>query len=614
MMLMSRSNSILRLVSLLAALLLTCGPAPLAQARQDIEVQVVAGENSVYVGQPMPLQIKINGSQSPNEPVWPALDGVDVNPLGGQTTTQSFTSIINGRRTESRFEGYIFNYEVVFHKAGTQTIPALTVMVNGKEYHSNPVSVTVLQPQDRPEVRLRLAVDNATPYVGEAIELRATLYLLSTVQKVSLRFPNLEGKFEAYDTPEVDPNNPGQPTVEFLGSRVPGEQGQATLDGRQYQTFTMRKWLVPLREGEQHVGPATLSCEIVVRASRSFFDDDQVQRVAVPSNDLRLDVKALPAEGRPPHFTGLIGRYRVSAAASASEVNVGDPITLTIRVGSTGPVLRDPHLNLGDQPEFASHFRISESNAEPRRQRGEIVYEQVIRPLNDSVTEIPPVEVPYFDTQSGQYAVASTEAIPLKVRPTRIVTAGDAQGAAPAGAVGSDVEDASGGIAHNFGAAECLVDQRFNLLAALQSPRWITALGAPPALYFAALLAGAWRRRGQGDQAARRRRRALAAARRALADSSTGDSPVARAGRAVRQFIADRFDRPAAGLTTADCVECVGKVDPALAQRLHDLLDQCDAARYSGTSSEYAGDLVKTAEGLLAAIDRAATSGEAAKA
>lgn len=614
MMPIDRSNSVMQLGSLFVALLLSCWAAPLAHARQDIEVQATARDRNVYIGQPVQLQISVNGSQSPSEPIWPALEGVDVNPLGGQTTSHSFTSNINGRISESRFEGYIFNYEVVFQKAGVQTIPALTVIVDGKEYYSNPVSVTVRQPQERSEVRLRLSVDNPSPYVGEAIELKATLYLLKTVQDVSLRFPNLDGKFETYDTSDANAMGGGQQTIEFLGSRVPGERGQATLDGQQYETFTMRKYLVPLHEGEQLLGPATLNCEIVVRASRSFFDDNQVQRAAVPSNELRLDVKPVPTEGQPPHFTGLIGRYRISAAASATDVNVGDPITLTIRVGSTGTVLREPHLNLEDQPTFKDRFRISESPSEPSRQRGELIYEQIIRPLSDDVNEIPPVELPYFDTQTGKYAVATTNAIPLKVRPTRIVTAGDAQGAAPNGPVGSGVEDASGGIAYNFSAAECLVDQRFNLMVALQNPLWITAIGGPPALYIAALLVGVWRKRDQGDQAGKRRRRALAGARSALGDSSSGQSPVERVGRVVRQYVADRFDRPAAGLTTADCVELVSEVDPVMGQRLRAILDQCDAARYSGTSSQQADDLSQTAETLLAAIDRATASGEAVKA
>lgn len=580
-------------------------------AQQDIAVQAGVSERSVYVGQPVTFQIRVNGSQSPAEPVWPTLDGVDVQPQGGQNTTQSSITIINGRREERRFEGYIFNYQVVFQKPGLQTIPALTVDVDGKEYRTNPVVVNVREPQNRSDVRLRIEVDNASPYVGEAVELRATLYLRSTVQNVSLSLPRLDGSFETYDVPGADIQSGRQAPVEFLGSRVQGERGQAMLDGQQYDTFTVRKLLVPLVEGPQQLGPATLSCQVVIRQSRSFFDDDQIERASVPSNAIQLDVRALPEDGKPANFSGLIGRYSVSAAASATDVYVGDPITLTIRVGSGGAVLRDPRIDLTNMPGFRNQFRVTETQTEPERRNGQLIYEQTIRPLSDSVKEIPPIEIPYFDTASGEYAVASTNAIPLSVRPTRIVTAGDAVGAAPGGPLGTDVESAKGGIEHNFSAAESLVDQRFVLAEALESPIWFAALAGPPVLYFGAAFMLMWRKRGRADEAGRRQRRALAVAKRSLGETQANESQADRVGRAVRQYMADRFDRPAAGMTTADCVQLLEPIDASLAERLDQILRECDAARYGGAGAAPGDDLQAKAQALLAEIDRAATRGEA---
>ncbi len=580
-------------------------------AQRDIEVQAGVSDRSIYVGQPVTFQVRVNGSQSPAEPVWPKLEGVDVQPQGGQNTTQSSITIINGRREEHRFEGYIFNYQVVFQRPGLQTIPALTVVVDGKEYRTGSVTVNVREPQSRSDVRLRIEVNNTSPYVGEAVELRATLYLRSTVQNVSVSLPRLDGRFETYDVPGADVRNGRQAPVEFLGSRVQGERGQATLDGQQFDTFTVRKLIVPLVEGQQQLGPATLSCQVVIRQSRSFFDDDQVERASVPSNAIQLDVKTLPEEGKPANFTGLIGRYTVSAAASAADVYVGDPITLTIRVGSSGAVLRDPRIDLANLPGFRDQFRVTETQSEPERRNGQLVYEQTIRPLKDSVKEIPPIEIPYFDTARGEYAVASTNAIPLNVRPTRIVTAGDAVGASPDGPMGTDVESTKGGIEHNFSAAESLIDQRFVLGEALESPIWIAALGGPPVLYFGAAFMLMWRKRGKADETGRRQRRAMAVAKRSLGETIAGESPPDRVGRVVRQYMADRFDRPAAGMTTADCVELLEPIDTSLAKRLDQILHQCDAARYGGAGAAPGGDLQAKAQALLAEIDKAAARREA---
>jgi len=468
-----------RLVQALSCVAWLLAALNAAFAQDSITVRAGVTNDNPYVGEAVRFHLSVNGSEAPIEPDWPALDGVDVRPLGGQVTTQSMMTIINGRRQDQRFEGYVQLYELTFHTPGVHIIPPLSVEIDGNMYRSNAVSVRVIEPQARPDVRMAIEVDNTSPYAGEATNLDVTLYLRSSIQRAALRFPNLEGQFEVLDPPGQAPRSGRRDTIEFLGSGVALERGQAVLDGVNFDTFTFRKVLVPLRAGEQRLGPGSFTCEVIVRAARSLFETDQVERVTVPSNEIRLNVRPVPEEGRPPHFTGLVGRYRVSARASATDVNVGDPITLTVRFSADGGVLRDPRLDLAKQPGFTDRFRISESTAEPRRERDEIVFEQVIRPLSDSVREIPPIEAPYFDTSRGEYAIARSNPIALNVRPTRIVTAGDAEGAK----IASEIEDASEGIAANYGAATALIDQRFDLAAALQSPAWLVALGAPPVFY-----------------------------------------------------------------------------------------------------------------------------------
>ena len=53
----------------------------------------------------------------------------------------------------------------------------------------------------------------------------------------------------------------------------------------------------------------------------------------VSSQPLKLTVLPLPEEGKPSGFYGLVGQYTISASATPTKVNVGDPITLTVKVG-----------------------------------------------------------------------------------------------------------------------------------------------------------------------------------------------------------------------------------------------------------------------------------------
>ena len=41
----------------------------------------------------------------------------------------------------------------------------------------------------------------------------------------------------------------------------------------------------------------------------------------------------MPEADKPAEFYGLVGQYTIAASAAPTKVNVGDPITLTIRIG-----------------------------------------------------------------------------------------------------------------------------------------------------------------------------------------------------------------------------------------------------------------------------------------
>src|SRR5690606_9387310 len=87
-----------------------------------------------------------------------------------------------------------------------------------------------------------------------------------------------------------------------------------------------------------------------------FFDSPlrdrtRTQRVVIASDPVTLEVRPLPAEGRPAGFNGLVGRYDLSVTADRERASVGDPIGLSLRIrgpepmsGAAPPSLEAPHL------------------------------------------------------------------------------------------------------------------------------------------------------------------------------------------------------------------------------------------------------------------------------
>jgi hypothetical protein len=120
----------------------------------------------------------------------------------------------------------------------------------------------------------------------------------------------------------------------------------------------------------------------------------------------------------------------------------------------------------------------------------------------------------------------------------------------------------------------------------------VLALTLPAA---ANLLLGAasWRRgRLQGDRGSLRRRRALRQARRSLRraaglgeEAATGEFYDSVA-RALRQYVADKLDRSAAGLTMHEIEQTLAgaSVPPADRIRLLGCLEACDRGRFTPAS------------------------------
>ena len=140
------------------------------------------------------------------------------------------------------------------------------------------------------------------------------------------------------------------------------------------------------------------------RSQDSFFDDffssrKKYKRFIVNSQGWEIEVLPLPQENKPAEYYGLIGEYTISASAEPRSVNVGDPITLTIKVGGNRYLKPVRWPELEKVSGMAENFKIPSQKASPVIEDGFKVFTQTIRATNDKVPQIPPIELVYFDTE-----------------------------------------------------------------------------------------------------------------------------------------------------------------------------------------------------------------------
>jgi len=546
----------------------------------------------VYAGEDFQYHIVIDGIRQAGQVDTAPLSPWNPRSAGVQDLSRTVTQIINGRSSTQVIERIAMTYLLTAPAAGRITLPSVSVVVQGRTYRTEPVTLNIAEPGTTDLLDVEIAVTPSQCYVGQPVELAVRFFVGQDIRNSQFNIPVLANDAFRLEMPDTVPAGASQSEL-APGVTMIVTQQTTVHKGRRAELFTLRNILLPQRPGTFAIEPVTVSTDMAVGRTRSrdpFFDDfsffgsqTQYKRFQVRSQPSSLTVRPLPEEGRPAGFYGLVGDYEITAEASVTKVNVGDPITLMIKVagGFLKPV-QWPDLSGVGGP--AKDFKIPDQQASPVVENGFKVFTQTLRANNDSVTEIPSIELPHFSPTKGRYVVARTRPIPLEVAHTRILTGADIEGRQSV-TLSKEVEAIRQGISANYEDPDCLVDRTFSPLAALVSPAY-GLLWAGPLI---ALLASAGARvLGRNDprkQAAARRRKARAVAARRLKTvlAASGSERPAEMVEAMRQYVGDCFDRVPGSLTADDCCRIIhqagGDVDAA--GRYRDIMAQYEASRYA---------------------------------
>ncbi len=294
---------------------------------------------------------------------------------------------------------------------------------------------------------------------------------------------------------------PGFPS--FRTEWLPGRPGdtRSWRDGTPYLVYEERHALFPVRAGQLALPGGRLLCEL------HAFAGEERRGVEVELAGAVVEVAEPPREGRPPSFTGLVGRLSVHREIEPSSIRLGE--SLRLRVVLEGAA------NLWDAPEpplaglehtdlFAHPPELSLDASSILRVRRSFVWDVV--PRRRGRLELPAFEMASFDPESQRYEVVQVPALAAEVQPG---AAPDAAPPAPAPTAGRPARAAG--------------------------PPWLGVAAA--LLLSAAGAAGGW--------AVRARRRRAAPAREVERALDEADAARARGARAAEEAALARALREA---------------------------------------------------------------------
>jgi len=571
-------------LGLLGLFLVAIGPAS-AAAQLICNAQV--DQTSAVVGGSVALTVTAEGSISGSvEFQLPDMPSVLVS---GSSYSRS-QSIINGRSSVTI--GKVFYLQM--QSAGQLVIGPVTVSDGKSSCETNPLKISVsaakasippsvsgnrvpkpANPKPEKEsganasggrsgddIFITLETDCTTAWVGQQVILTFRYY-----HRVN---PWNQPQFKA-------PRTPGF-WKESLGAQ---NDYRTTVGGRAYNVTEIRYAIFPTHAGELTIDPAELS--FPDQGLDRFFSNRRRQGPRTLRTDpLQLQVKQLPS-GQPDDFSGLVARQvRLSALANKDSVPRGEPIDFSVRLVSDAFLKGFEGLEIPTPEGVRIHDAGSDfrTTIEQKRLVGQLTLEKVIVPKQEGRLKLPLVSLSWFDTKTGQYRKTNAPVRSVMVTPSDHPF--DEQG--DSGFLRSEVSRLGMDLVFIHNVPDHLNMGRSVLV---EHPLWWAGMFLP------VLLLALWRlflSRRLSDPVFLLRQNALTRATGLMADSADRDAqPLDRLARSIARFVADCRNRSLASVDAAVVVEfCQGLGCLADGQRLVEILESCDAARYGGNSSDEA--------------------------
>jgi len=591
-----------------------------ASGQVQVSAQVDSGKD-IYVGEGFTFYIVIQGSDNAGQVDLEPLR--QYNPQSMGSRKHSSVNIINNKRTQSITT--IMTYTLTASQAGQTRLPSLTVEHEGKTYQTNPVAVNIIKPGTTDQLDLEVTLSQQQCYVGQPVIMTVKFYISTNIGDFQFNIPAFSN--DAFYIEEPDVSNP-QAKLYRLNTGIPINVSQYRVvhNDKDSILLSFSKVLIPKQSGKIAMQPASVSAAVAVGRTRSrdpfdsFFGSQvSYRRFMVASEPLELEVLPLPRQDKPAQFYGLVGQYTISASATPTTVNVGDPITLTVKIGGSKYLKPVQWPALEQVQALAANFKIPSQKASPTIDSGFKVFTQTIRANNDHVSEIPPIPLAYFDAEQGRYVTATTEPIKLEVAPTKILTNADLEGSdfTP---INREIEAIRKGLSANYEALETLDDMSFSPLAAIGSPGYAVLWAVPLLGLITSFLIKIFSHTSPEKAAARRHRQACGKALAQLKKLCVEGVPPSNRGLEARDtiqqneqlvsimknYIGEKFDKTAGSLTPDDCYDAIiaATQDTQSAEKYKATIAGFEAGRYAPMEIKTDSDKIRQVSELVRNIEK----------
>ncbi|MDE6361108.1 MAG: BatD family protein [Muribaculaceae bacterium] len=593
-----------KLFSILTAFLIFC-----ATMAAQTSFQVIPPRN-VIAGNRFAVTYRLSNGEGTSLNA-PAISGCKLlNPQPGVSTSQSY-QIINGQASSSSTVEYTFIYRA--ENEGTFTIPAASIVVDGKKLTSQSAKFTVLpadkapqsqqgggygygyggsapqqsvhvddlasqddtsRPISKDDIFVRIILNKSHAYEQEAIE--CTIKLYTKFQRINSFMMTTPPTFDGFLIEEVD-------TQAALNA-------VENYNGQNYVTAVLKKCIIfPQKSGKLTInsGKYDLSVVQIERVSNGWFVSGRPveKEVHLQPYSSSVNITPLP-EPRPAGFDNAVGQFTFESRLAPEKLKTGEAASLEYIVTGTGNIkyIHEPKPEIPDDfeqftPKTDYRTRVSGSTV-----TGTMMVDYTIVPQSVGTFKIPEQKFVYFDPSKKAYVTLTAPGYNMEIAKGSGTTISAEQ---------REIEARNTDILHIKTGDKQLSKTHEPLIYnwwywALAGVLVVVLIGAT-AIYGRQV-------RLNADVAGRRNARASKVARKRLREAEgfmktrQPEKFYEAMLKAMWGYLGDKLSMPVSQLTRQNISQTlVGRgVSEDAASRVIGVLDQCEMARYTPDSSSEA--------------------------
>ncbi len=404
------------------------------------EVSFKAEPSRKSLGENERLRIDFTMNKEGDNFVAPSFENFEVT---GPTQSIS-NSWINGVRSFSK----TYTYMLLPKKKGRLTIGAASVIIDGKEYKTKPITIEVTNAVANPrnaqttpptspfgnnpfgnfpfgfdpfgtedtqpaevieptseQLFMTAEVSKRQVYVNEPITITYKLYIAS--QFGIAGFENIEEPRYA--------NFWNQQLLDKL------QVTEVVRNGKHYRCVTLKQVLLyPQQAGEQTIDPLSISFVLQLPSNQvDFFGNRSyvTRSRTLQTVSTKINVLPLPEEGKPANFSGAVGKFSLSINFPTQKMNAKETSIGEVIISGKGnfrlfdmPKLAFPPVLEVYEPKEIEHLNNSLSGMS-----GDITHSYTIVPQYKGKFPIPPLSFTFFNPDTQKYETVTADGFTIEV-------------------------------------------------------------------------------------------------------------------------------------------------------------------------------------------------------